>query len=406
MEPKASRDSGGPGQQPPRSKHHETVQEEGIVSWSDLNPELIGRVGRFLPVKDAQSVSSDVMNLLRCVGPGTATVVRKAYLSGNDYYLARCLRRRSERLTSYWLGHNEEVWKKRCRDLRSGSKTSETDVDSLSLYLNQVKNITLHEDCDAILCGFAAVTGCEKVAVLGRRHFGYLAVLHAVGTTKIAPGTSEAEVRSLLEREDPGEDGKTVLHLMRRVDFVFSSPALVIEHGLLDVLKYMVSEGIVGINDALPLLPGFCPPLLFHAARHSHSIFPYLLSCRGIDVNACVDEDGLKLIHYCALDLFSVAALEALLRHPNIDVDALTGTMIRTTALSDACRFLDLAKVRALLEGGANPDIVLPTFGTAADIVQARLSSEPPSDEERQTAEEVLRLLQLASSARAVETSS
>jgi len=177
------------------------------------------------------------------------------------------------------------------------------------------------------------------------------------------------------------------------------------------VLKHMVSEGIVGINDALPIIPGFgiSHPLLLHAAQRSYSILSYLLSCRGIDVNVCVDsgEDGYKLIHYCALlTRVSVATLEALLRHPNIDVDALTGTMIGTTALSYACKKLDLAKVRAILEGGANPDIVLPTFGTAADIVRARLSSEPLSDKKRQTAEEVLRLLQLASSARAVETSS
>ena len=51
-------------------------------SWADLRPELIGQIARFLPMG-----TPDMMRLLLCVGPRVAAVVRKRYLTGNDYYL-------------------------------------------------------------------------------------------------------------------------------------------------------------------------------------------------------------------------------------------------------------------------------------------------------------------------------
>lgn len=124
---------GDPGQPPP-PRSHEMAQGVANVSFSYIMnlPGVIGRVGRFLPaVADDDSAtaaggnySSDVMNLLLCVGPKTATVVRKDYLRGNyDYmYFAHCLKSGSENGKSLWLDYNEDEWKDR---VDNGMKSDE-----------------------------------------------------------------------------------------------------------------------------------------------------------------------------------------------------------------------------------------------------------------------------------------
>ena len=224
-------------------------------------------------------------------------------------------------------------------------------------------------------------------------------LLLSVGGTKIPPDTSGDEVRSLLQSERPGEDGKIALRLVGVLHTIFASPPLAVLRGLADVLKYMVEEGIIEINDRFLLHSGLSPvPLLFHAisADNGFDSFEYLISFENINVNAGNTGDGMKLIHCCvAKDRVPVKILKVLLRHPNVEVNALTPW--GSTALFFACTKADVAKVSELLQGGADPDVDLGGF-TVVDFMQQK----DWSDKERNRVDEIIELLEHASAATTV----
>ena len=236
-------------------------------------------------------------------------------------------------------------------------------------------------------------------------------MLLSVGSTKIPPGASEEEVLSLITSEKPGKDGKLTLRLISYMNFIFTSPVLAISYGMADVLKHMIETGMVGINDRFHdgSETGRRTPLLFHAAAGGDISFPsfeYLLSCQGIKVNA-ETADGHKLIHDCATsDLVSVKAFKALLRHPHVEINAklpMHTTVDSAEQVSDgftplllACGRKNIEKVKALLECGADPDIVISNGQKAIHFIRLRIS-EASSEEERQLYEEVSALLENAS---------
>ena len=110
METAKRSSSGGDRPPEPPAKRRRAVRNDA-TSWADLNPELIGRVSRFLAMGNP-----DLMNFCSAVGPSTSAAVRKAYLVDNDYYLDYCFTHDpSGNKTSCWLEHNEVEWKKRCQ---------------------------------------------------------------------------------------------------------------------------------------------------------------------------------------------------------------------------------------------------------------------------------------------------
>ena len=238
---------------PPKRRKKEAARDDSGTtpsSWHDLGPELIGLVARFLRMGN-----SDLMNLLLCLGPRTAALVRKAYLQGNDYYLSCCFGRGAGADFRYWLKYNEDEWKERSHGVESGSR-----VHSVSLTSGQARMINLRRSNAFIRCllnlrrmGVGATAKKLKYLQRYRRPF-----LLAIGNTKLIPtcNTGTDDVRSLFEKEKPDKDGKIVLHFIRYVDYVFVHPVLSIHFGLTNVLKYLLDEGLVGVNDRYPAQSG------------------------------------------------------------------------------------------------------------------------------------------------------
>ena len=92
------------------------------------------------------------------------------------------------------------------------------------------------------------------------------------------------------------------------------------------------------------------------------------------------------------VDNIPVSALKILLRHPNIDVNVQTSD--GNTALHYACIFLDPAKARALLESGANPEIVNSEGDTPISLLRWYHTQIALSEETRREAGDILSYLE------------
>jgi len=405
METAKRSSSGGDRPPEPPAKRRRVDRDDALTSWADLGPELIGRISIFLGMGNP-----DLMNFLLCLGPSTSAVVRKTYLVDNTYYLDYCFNYDpSGYKTSCWLEHNEVEWKKRCQ----GGNARDPNVHAISFTADAAAELGLTPVGPYMSCYPTRSHSPTVVAnVLRPFRLGSnigVPILLSVGCTKVPQGASEEEVRSLIASEKPGKDGTLILRLISHMNFIFTSPVLAINYGMTDVLKHLVETGIVGINDEFDVGTGERTPLLFHAAAGgeiSFRSFEYLLSCQGINVNAEVT-DGQKLIHVCAgRNLVSVKMFKALLRHPQVDVnakmpideavDAAEQVSDGFTPLLLACVRKNIEKVKLLLEYGADPDILIADGDRTIDIIRERLSGAS-SEEERQQYEEVCAMLENAS---------
>lgn len=396
----AKRSSSGVDRPPePPAKRRREVRDDALTSWADLSPELIGRVSRFLAMGNP-----DLMNFLQTVGPSTSAAVRKAYLVDNDYYLDYCFDKDpSGNKASCWLENNEVEWKKRCQ----GGNATDPNVHAVSFTPDDVATLALRSLSSHWSCypdpSHCSIEVCKSFRPFLSGNITNIPMLLSVGSTKFSPGASKEDVLSSITSEKPGKDGKLTLRLLSYLYFIFTSPALAIKQGLTHVLKHMVETGIVGINDQFHDGTGERKPLLFHAVVGRDAVgrekcfrsFEYLLSCQGINVNAEV-ADGRMLVHECAMiDLVSVKTLKALLRHPHVDLNAKWPTHGFTPLLL-ACARKDIEKAKALLECGADPDIVIADGNRTIDLIRMRLS-EASSEEERQRYEQLCALLENAS---------
>eukprot|EP00562_Extubocellulus_spinifer_P028522 CAMPEP_0178640406 /NCGR_PEP_ID=MMETSP0698-20121128/16002_1 /TAXON_ID=265572 /ORGANISM="Extubocellulus spinifer, Strain CCMP396" /LENGTH=471 /DNA_ID=CAMNT_0020280849 /DNA_START=54 /DNA_END=1469 /DNA_ORIENTATION=- len=396
--------------QSPSLELHNTMSppddDRHIVSWADLMPEDIAKVATFLPMG-----GSDVMNLLLCVGPGTAAWVRTTYLQGNDYYLLHCFgeedaRRRKSKLQG-WMDHNEQEWKKRCHGLKSGSH-----VHSVLLEPEQAMSIGLAE-ADIIYCelNHLVTNGIsdDAAATVKLLHkFSRRPILIAIGTTKVLRGTPEGQVRSLLETVEPDKAGNIVLSFIQLQDYVFVSPVCAIQLGLTNVLRYLVEKDLIAVNDSYATGSDQASwPLLLYAVTYFDDVcqgpFHYLLSCEGVDINAEAEPltgRTCTIIHFCAcVPSIPVSALKILLRHPNIDVNLQNSD--GDTALHYACKVLDRAKAKALLESGANPEIVDAIGRTPIYYPRFHLLRADTSEQVRRKAGDILAYLENGTNAAA-----
>ena len=102
--------------------------------------------------------------------------------------------------------------------------------------------------------------------------------------------------------------------MYRNNDTIFSDPARVIEFGLVEVLKYMVEEGIISPNAyhrddcnriAVELDSEYRDPLplLFIAAKsmHNASCLRYLLSLDNLDTNARFSRNDIGFSEYTTM---------------------------------------------------------------------------------------------------------
>mmetsp|Transcript_31898 Transcript_31898/g.69051 ORF Transcript_31898/g.69051 Transcript_31898/m.69051 type:complete len:104 (-) Transcript_31898:283-594(-) len=94
-----------------------------------------------------------------------------------------------------------------------------------------------------------------------------------------------------------------------------------------------------------------------------------------------------------------VSALKVLLRHPNIDVNVQDSD--GDTALHYACKVLDRAKAKALLESGANPEIVDAIGRTPIYYPRFHLLRADTSEQVRRKAGDILAYLENGTNAAA-----
>mmetsp|Transcript_29519 Transcript_29519/g.65035 ORF Transcript_29519/g.65035 Transcript_29519/m.65035 type:complete len:325 (-) Transcript_29519:223-1197(-) len=104
--------------QSPTKRGKASPLPQDVVSWYDLSPELIARMSKFI------DIGRDLTGLCVVVGSDTAALVRRAYLTDNDAYLAQALYSMrgnklrivcvsAARRIRFWMAVNTN-WRDRC----------------------------------------------------------------------------------------------------------------------------------------------------------------------------------------------------------------------------------------------------------------------------------------------------
>ena len=351
-----------------------------LITWADLRPELLSHVARYVSTDTA-----DMMNFLFCVGPKTAAIVRKTYLSGNDLYLRDCAietppynsadEKRRTRILA-WMEYND--WKDRCEPKEKHTLTMGIDKDLLDDFdCNDMPNTGLLIFVPNSGRGFAQKlkTRCND-AVLQQykkfRHFAFegFPIITGVGGTRIKPGSSPDDVRLILENAEPSKDGVVEVKFGRYIDMLFSVPRVFIGYGLDNVLQYHLEKNLMTTNGTIEGLStydnsGDLPNVVMASFSPDIRCFKHLLSYEEINPAARIDQtEGYQLIHMAAFmnsEPEFRQYLQLLLDDPRVDPNAFSDgglTPLHCLCLYDNIdREEKVERVKLLLRKGADPSM-------------------------------------------------
>ena len=362
-------------------KSAEVLEDQQDASWSTvMTPELIGTVARFLDLGTPSR--PDLTNLCLAVGNVTSRVVRKMYLSGNEWYLSHLCRvaydtgqhTRQAGMES-WLEYNPD-WRNRC----VGAK-SEKNVYSITLDQDVVKDLHFSRNYSRwFLDGgedednFVSYDKPKNVPV--GLEFGVGDAVLSVGGFDVA-GMMAGAFYKLLRSGNVVQDGKIVLEYLPASIRLFSDPLVAAKYDFFAPFKHIIETGAVGVNEAymydefysndkVNLIWFTLGPLNISGTC---KCFEYLLAVEGTNVNI---EDpygdvGQRLIHFLAQSNGSVAfeALRLLTdSHKRTGLDLNAQDEDGWTAIHYMFSLLDtrhhktkMSQLKLLLEAGADPNL-------------------------------------------------
>jgi len=262
-----------------------------------------------------------------------------------------------------WLAANNDQWAERCCHHRT------------TLRAQRTKNAFTRLD-----------VSCESQTILKQSSYGGM-LLFRGGTTRKeredenAPSRGDVllfvdntDIRATnMSLDDVKNElrhrfssGRSVLLVFMRstaVDIIFEDPVCAISLGLLPVLRHMVENDYVGINDRVVGASQWNRnverrPLFYYAETDSPdtSCFEYLLSLPDIEIDCFLLQASLSSR---GLPSTTTSMLDLLLQHPRTpDVntpDVFGCTTLHSLSLCIPFNDVTLAKMRLLINNGANP---------------------------------------------------
>lgn len=316
-----------------------------------LTPELIARAATFATTEvTLRDSNSELMNLCLAVGPSTSRTIKHYYLKNNKRYLQRTL----------------EVFVSNGKKLLAREHRETTPKAAL---VASIKN-----------------RYCRKA---GENHMAWMSINSDWGS-KVNP-----ELMDELKHATTAKDHATHPYL------AFHNPAVAIQFGLMDVLKFHVEEKGIDINAKTWNAFGFefdrnkekfyakSLPLIFYAMGCGGSpmqveMYKYLLG--RDDVSLLIEETKNGVQRYDSIFCRALAirkCLHPLVRHPRFDVNGpmaalgnhlMTPLMFATVLFCGKLRSIRSAEdmsidaewetvreaLKILLDAGADPTLVCP----------------------------------------------
>ena len=374
-----------------------------------------------------------VFNVLLCVGPATANVVRKMYLTGNEDYLEYCYKfyfdfdsgyydkeerarwKKRKTMILKWMEYNEALWKRKAQGLRLKENFLSVTIN-VSEQGEGASESTYSFEGRRFVFGEQPSTYCpDPDNSLGLfyhfrhykdRPFPFRVV--SIGTVNLLLPDSSSQaadrlraagrrtderafIDNLIQDVAAESNGSVTLKLARPCDLFFSYAPRAIEAGLSPVLEHLLSQGLTTPNVRHSSNTRNLPRLLLcHAIdrRFDLDCFRTLLACDGINVNASVTQYArFSALHNHSEDLADEEndqELEPLLRefvrHPNVDIDILDDD--ERSPLLLLCYQWNYhsniyCAISFLVENGANTSIRDPgTNQTPLEILESALDQE------------------------------
>ena len=373
-------------------KSAEVPEDQQDASWSTvMTPELVGTVARFLDLGTPSR--PDLTNLCLVVGKVTSRVVRKMYLSGNEWYLSHLCRiaymnkehTRQAGMES-WLEYNPDWWN-RC----VGAK-SEKNVYSIALDQDVVKGLLVaFKRSSSIWVLERSCACCDVPELPSGLEFGIGDALLSVGGVDVR-GMKKGEFHKIFQSLNVVRDGKIVLKYLPVSIRLFSDPLMATRYDLLAPLKHLVETGAVGVNEGYISDDTYFDEkenLIWFTLKPNNisdtcKCFENLLAVEGIDVNTeDPHSEGQRPIHSCAQssDVFGSEALRLLVDSRirtslelNIqDDDGWTAIHYTLSSLDKSVHRAKMSKLKILLEAGADPNLRSEMIGTPEEFLLGKL---------------------------------
>ena len=361
------------------------------ILWDELrdSPELIGRVGSFVPTD----------RFLAMIDKEMRSIVRRQYLRGNEWFLiiqldegifndtlvGADLRPHEDVCECFelWLKENEDAWRQ-----RSLGTTWEGNLREISLdpaVLSSLSRV-VHSGYGLSLEGCANSPGVDEdfiiISIDGRE-------VHSMG---------REEIFALLDANDIAQGSRATVQYMRWFDWALSHPATLSTMGALGAFKHLLATGTFSLSqtffydDDYKIEEAVQMPLLWvtllagveKASPQQHllpgpefKIFRHLLDLGSSDfneTNPASQIEGERPIHYCAAQSgVPISLFKALIDHTSVNLDArdAAGNTALHYAVDPRLRTFrnylprldipfdigNIAKVTLLLEAGADPSI-------------------------------------------------
>jgi len=310
----------------------------------DLPPEVIGRSARYLAVR-----GGDLNQLVTVVAGRRSnvekSVIKRVYLRHNLEYLRyvsdvctgylsvhaiRARRHNLGEMCRQWMEVNDD-WRNSIKPYQGIDMPGMFADVELKAIRDEAVDIRDIVEYDSI--GHICFRNTDFL--YGKKEFRRYAVIVGIDGRDVS-GRDSRDVINIL---DEGRSTPTKLRLMTsRVSSIFLNPALSIDLGLVEILRYLVEDVEIDVNsqNCTGLVFGFggyVMPLIAHALVHPDpASFQYLLTLRDINANPQTEfNDGTTFLHTLKDDIeyalgdssLDVTRVESLLGRDEVNVDVL-----------------------------------------------------------------------------------
>ena len=350
--------------------------EASSPSIQNLPLELYPRISAFLDF-----VGDDLSNFCKSLEPNREVVDK--IMGGNEDYLKHLVasfdtgtlpgtakaidRPRESAKILRWMESNPD-WTDKCKG--SSKELAMESFCTFGICISDFDKLDLHEHQPGVV-SFRGYVGTDHTGDLPREGD----ILYVFAGLRVS-GWSLEQVNTTLGEMETHWSGKMKFPFvfLRDANFIFRSPPVAIAMGLCPVIRHLVDNQIIGVNDRYtrtlsmflmePKARG--ASLLCLAAKRSPNIscFDYLISLPDIDLGHRDDHLGGSALHWCvrSSESFSLTALKMVLEHPRVpdinEMGGVGGSVLHLVCDRPQGQFeIRLAKLRLLLESGADPHV-------------------------------------------------